>query len=205
MNTFIIVALLVEVSLMGAPKSRQQDKPTRATASLTGDEIAIYRLVLHEYTADDKNAAAALNLSNTTFPLDPSDSMSGIADGGCLKDIRLDNIDAASHSFHDLSAEVLADKRVRLVDPKAQTKVVRANDPEKTMREGKSVDAAVKDAFGTALFSVSEIAFDKEHRYAVVSYRFWCGSLCGNGATWVFQKVGGEWKKTDRNCGGWIS
>ncbi len=38
----------------------------------------------------------------------------------------------------------------------------------------------------------------------VVSYRFWCGSLCGNGATWVFEKVGKQWKKTD-SCGDWIS
>ena len=205
MKTFIIVALLVEVSLVGTPQSRQREKPTRATAPLTRDEIEIYRLVLREYTADDKNAATTLNLSNTTFPLDSSSSMSGMSDDGCLKDIHLDNIAAASRSFHNLPAEVLADKRVRLVDPKAQTKVVRANDPDKTMREGKSVDTAVEDAFRTALFSVSEIAFDKDHRYAVVSYRFWCGSLCGNGSTWVFQKFGSEWKKTDRNCGGWIS
>jgi hypothetical protein len=99
----------------------------------------------------------------------------------------------------------LPNNAARLVDPKKQTKIVHDNDPDKTMREGKSVDSAVKAAFGTGLFSLSEIAFDKARTHAVVSYTFWCGSLCGNGATWVFEKVGNEWKQTDRNCGGRIS
>jgi hypothetical protein len=33
-------------------------------------------------------------------------------------------------------------------------------------------------------------AFDKEHRFGVVS--LWCGSLCRNGSTVVFEKVNGE-------------
>jgi len=55
------------------------------------------------------------------------------------------------------------------------------------------------------LFSVSEIAFDQQHNHAAVSYSFWCGSLCGNGATVIFEKIDGQWKKTNRNCGGWVS
>jgi hypothetical protein len=75
----------------------------------------------------------------------------------------------------------------------------------KTMRKGKSVEKAVKEAFANGLFSMSEIAFDKSHRHAVVAYRFWCGALCGNGRTLVFEKAGNEWKNTERKCGGWIS
>jgi hypothetical protein len=40
------------------------------------------------------------------------------------------------------------------------------------MRDGKSVDSAVNGAFATALFSLSEIGFDKERSHAVVSYHF---------------------------------
>jgi hypothetical protein len=36
--------------------------------------------------------------------------------------------------------------------------------------------------------SLKEIAFDKDRHYAVVSYSFWCGSLCGHGKTMVFEK-----------------
>jgi hypothetical protein len=94
---------------------------------------------------------------------------------------------------------------MQLVDAKRHAKIVHKNDPDRTMRNGKSVESAVESAFSTGLFSLSEIAFDNGHRHAAVSYRFWCGSLCGQGATLVFEKVGDEWKKTDRNCGGWIS
>jgi len=92
-----------------------------------------------------------------------------------------------------------------LVDPDAQGEVVRANDPGKTVGEGKAVNEAVRNAESSGLFSLSEIAFDREHRYAVVSYRYWCGALCGDGAAFVFQKIASEWKNTNRNCGGWIS
>jgi len=92
-----------------------------------------------------------------------------------------------------------------LVDPKQHAKVVHSNDPSNTIPRGKSVGDAVRDAFATGLFSMSEIAFDKEHRFAAVSYRFWCGSLCGNGSTIVFETVDGEWKDAIPNCGVWIS
>jgi hypothetical protein len=92
-----------------------------------------------------------------------------------------------------------------LVDPKKQGKIVHSNDPSNTIRKGKSVENAVNDAFATALFSMSEIAFDKEHHFGVVSYFFRCGSLCGNGSTIVFEKVDGVWKNANRNCGGWVS
>lgn len=73
------------------------------------------------------------------------------------------------------------------------------------MRKGVSVDAAVNNAFKNGLFELSEIAFDKAHRRAIVSYSFVCGSLCGNGGVWLFEKVDGVWKKSENVCGGWIS
>ena len=89
-----------------------------------------------------------------------------------------------------------------LVDPK---KYARSNDPSNTIPKGKCVEDAVKDAFASGLFSMSEIAFDKGHHYGVVSYAFWCGVMCGNGSTIVFEKVNGEWKNANRGCGGWVS
>jgi hypothetical protein len=63
----------------------------------------------------------------------------------------------------------------------------------------------VEEAFANGLFTLSEIAFDTESNRALVSYSFICGSLCGSGNTWVFEKIGGEWKRVDRSCGGWVS
>ena len=131
--------------------------------------------------------------------------MLGLADGEYLKRIPLENFAGLAHSFHDLTPEVLPAKNIKLVDPKQQSQIVRDNDPDKTIRDGTSVHTAVQGAFATAQFSMSEIGFDMERSHAGVSHQFWCGSLCGNGATFVFQRVDGEWKKTSRNCGGWIS
>jgi hypothetical protein len=94
---------------------------------------------------------------------------------------------------------------MKLVDPRVQSGIVRSNDPSNTIRDGKPVKDAVEAAFASGLFSMSEIAFDKEHHFAVVRYSFWCGSLCGHGSTLVFEKVNGEWRNANRLCGGWIS
>jgi hypothetical protein len=190
--------------LAGLPAGAGSDgeKPVKNTAPLSTDEIAIYRAVLRQYESGD---SGSLNVSARTYPLDPDSQLNRLADNECLKGIRLENLAELAHSFHDLTPEVLPAKNMKLVDPKQQGKIVSSNDPDKTIGDGKSVDDAVKGAFNTALFSMSEIAFDREHLNAAVSYRFWCGLLCGNGATLVFQKVGDRWKKANRHCGGWVS
>ena len=173
-----------------------KEKISKNAIPLDTDQIEIYKAVLLRHASDD---AAPLNVSKTTYPLSISPTEE------CLKGITLSNLDDVSHSFHDLTADVLPGKNARLVDSGKQGRIVRGNDPDKTIRKGKSADVAVKEAFATALFSMSEIAFDKEHRHAVVSYRFWCGSLCGKGTTVVFEKVGGEWKTTASTCSVWVS
>ncbi len=195
-------ALVLALAVLSAEAGPDRDKPIKNTAPLSADEIAIYRAVLRQYASSD---SGSLNVSTRTYPLDAASPMTGPADSECLNGIQLENLTGLAHSFHDLTPEVLPAKNIKLVDPKQQSKIVRHNDPSKTIRNGQSVDTAVKDAFATALFSMSEIGFDKERSHAVVSYDFWCGSLCGNGATLVFEKVDGKWKKTSRNCGGWVS
>jgi hypothetical protein len=195
------VAIILGLGLLH-PAGSQAQKATKSTEKLTPDEVAIYRAVLQQYAPDKSGAPGTLNVSATTYPLDPN---SPFSDGGCLKRLQPDNLATASRSFHELSQNIFPNDVARLVDPKKQTRIVHDNDPDKTIRKGRSVDMAVKEAFGTALFSLSEIGFDKERTHAIVSYRFWCGSLCGNGATLIFEKVGGEWKKTGTSCGDWIS
>jgi hypothetical protein len=104
-----------------------------------------------------------------------------------------------------LRRNVLPGVKLRLVDANRQLRTVRDNDPGNWMARDKSVRRAVNDAFATGLFSLSEIAFDKHHQWALVTYAFVCGSLCGSGGTWLFENVAGEWKLTERLCGGWIS
>lgn len=201
MKSSLLSAFFMAVMLC-TPTSATNDKLVRATSPLSADEVSIYNAVLRHYSGDKDTA---LNVAQTTYPLDPGSPMNGLQRGECLKDIHLENIGVLSHSFHELPPDVLPGKKMRLVDPRKQATIVGSNDPSNTIRKGKPVEDAVENAFSTALFSMSEIAFDKDRRFAVVSYRFWCGSLCGNGSTLVFEKVKGEWRNANRNCGGWIS
>jgi hypothetical protein len=196
-SAYVFVVAIISISL-----SFGDDKPTKSTKPLTPDEIGIYKVVLAHYSSKE---AGMLNVSIRTFPLDPESDRNGRSKGGCLQDMELENLTSASRTFHELTPDVLSGKNMKLVDPKKHAQVVRSNDPDKTMRHGKSVESAVASAFATGLFSMSEIAFDKERRHAVVSYIFWCGFLCGNGSTLVFEKTGQEWRRTNRDCGGWIS
>jgi hypothetical protein len=202
MRSRLFGALIVALAASSSLRGYGSDKPIKNTTPLSADEVAIYRAVLQQYIS---RGSGSLNVAATTYPLDPTSGMNHLSDSECLQGIQLENLAGVSRSFHDLTPEVLPAKNMKLVNPTQQGKTVRANDPDKTIRGGKSVDSAVSQAFATAMFSMSEIAFDKEHRNAVVAYRFWCGSLCGNGATLVLEKVGGQWKVTNRNCGGWVS
>ena len=165
---------------------------------LSVDEIAVYTAVLHQWNSD----AHTLNVTNRTFPLNAVSSDSSCE---CLRNLDVQNLASASRSFHYLTRKAFPERNIRLVDAGKQHTIIQTNDPHNGMTEGKSVEKAVNDAFGSGLFSLSEIAFDRDHRHAVVSYGFVCGSLCGSGGTWLLEKVDGRWKRTDRVCGGWVS
>ena len=62
----------------------------------------------------------------------------------------------------------------------------------------------MRNGFAHGLVTLSEINFDKEHKHAIVSFSFFCGSLCGNGGTAVLEKVDGAWQRKS-NCHNWIS
>lgn len=202
MKSALLAPLIVAVVLAQPLTCAARKKPVKSPTPLSADELAIYTAVLREYSHGQDTS---LNVSRNTYPLDPASPMNGLQQSGCLDGIQLENLQAASSSFHRLPPEVLPDKSMKLVDPGKQTKIVHTKDPSRTIREGKQVNDAVQDAFFAALFSMSEIAFDKEHRFAVVAYTFWCGSLCGNGSTLVFEKVNGRWRNAKRGCAGWVS
>ncbi|HET9791633.1 MAG TPA: hypothetical protein VFR08_10055 [Candidatus Angelobacter sp.] len=201
MKRIFQLMFVLEIVLGGMSAGTMNKKPVKVAAPLSADEVAIYKAVLRAYS-DKKDIV--LNVSQTTYPLDPDFPMEGLREE-CVKDIHLENLMVVSRSFHQLTPDVLPGKPMKLVDPGKQAKIVHSNDPSKTIDKGKPVKDAVETAFSTGLFSMSEIAFDKERQFAVVSYRFWCGSLCGQGTTIVFKKIKGEWRNSNRNCGGWIS
>lgn len=198
-----LVSLVISALLLSYAVARSKShKPLKATTPLSADEIAIYKAVLRDYSGDkDVN----LNVAATTYPLDANASTTGFEQPECLKGVPLESLSTVSSSYHELPPEVLPSKAMKIVDPKAQGRIVHSNDPDNTIRKGKPVKDAVAAAFSTGLFSMSEIAFDKQHHFAAVRYSFWCGALCGHGRTLVFENVNGDWRNANRNCGGWIS
>lgn len=176
--------------------------PVKNTLPLTRDEIAIYKAVIQEWTSGHPTP---LNVSARTSPMRATTDSTALVECACKAEIQPESVLSAAHSYHQLTQDALRVGGVRFVDPNQQAKIVRSNDPDNAIKRGKSTNAAVEGAFSSGLFTLSEIAFDTEHKHALVSYSFMCGSLCGSGNTWFFEKVGGEWRKVNLSCGGWIS
>jgi hypothetical protein len=182
-------------------------KPKISDVLLTPEQIAVYRAVLKDYL---KGSEGALNVANRTELFDQTGPMS---DKACISGIRLETTNAHSLTVHRLDPSVALDSGIVLVDPDKQQEAIKGNDPQELVKKvvddqeavtDKQIDESVKHAFQTGLFTLSEIVFDKEHRRAIVTYSFVCGSLCGNGNTLVLNRTGRAWRVT-KTCGGWVS
>jgi hypothetical protein len=171
-------------------------KPSPAKTPLSPEQIAIYRVFFDCYAGRNPDAA---NLAAQTVPLDPS------AENSCMKGIALQNLAEAGQTSHRLEPQITEGTKLRLSDAKQPLAKVKSTDPGHTIRKGKPVDDAARDAFAAGLLSISEIAFDENHRHAFMSYGFYCGDLCGPGGNLVFERFGESWKLNNAVCGGWIS
>jgi hypothetical protein len=189
-------------------RAAPQDDTPKAKVSadhLTDEQVAVYRAVLDNYSNGSK---AALNVADTTDTLDLSE------DKDCLKGIDLEPSKTSTLAVHRLDNRVTnMKKNIVLVDAEPQQKKIEENDPQKLVTRAidggetvteKQLNDSINQAFGTGLFTFSEIAFDRRHQHAVLAYSFVCGGLCGHGNTIVLRKVGGKWKQS-KTCRSWIS
>jgi hypothetical protein len=145
---------------------------------------------------------STFNLSIQTRTLESSGPL---GDEDCAKGLDLEPAQpAVIHLFRAQDLLQLGSTKIVLVDPERQRKQVRENDPGRTIKEGRSVADAVNNGFAHGLVTLSEIRFTKDHKLAIVSYGFFCGSLCGNGGTVVLEKTDAGWRRKTR-CGEWIS
>jgi hypothetical protein len=201
-----VVMVSLAMSIAGATQENAP-KPKLSKDLLTAEQIAVYRAVLQDYT---KGSDGALNIANETEPLDQHKSS---FDKSCVKGIEMEIAENSAPTVHRVDASVTLGKRFVLVDPDQQGKKIEENDPQKLMKRAiddgekvtdKQLQDSLKDAFASGLFTFTEIAFDKQHRNAVVAYSFVCGGLCGHGNTLVLKKVGQEWR-VKKQCGGWVS
>jgi len=184
-------------------------KPEVSKTPLSPEQIFVYRAVLADYVKNDP--APSLNIAKRTEPF---------GSGGFLDD----NDDKCIAHFkrqrptklltvHQLSGKVPLSPKMILVDPDRQSALVKQNDPQQLIHRvidghdalsDKELGESVTRAFATGLFTFSEVVFDKRHKYALVQYSFWCGSLCGSGELLVLKNRNGKWF-VNKRCGGWVS
>jgi hypothetical protein len=122
------------------------------------------------------------------------------------------HVPARSKCFHHWLRSTRMSERCPTGEPLFRVKFIPRVTPRRVAIQSDEVGCPKRQArivhsvaFSSGLFSMSEIAFDKEHHFAAVRYSFWCGPLCGHGRTLVFENVNGEWRNANRNCGYWIS
>jgi hypothetical protein len=189
----------VAVVFSGAQQTRDA-KPKVSEKPLTAEQLSVYKVVLGDWMAQEM---PAMNLAIQTVPLEATGPE---GDGDCAKGLDLEPASVAVvHRFRQQDLVQLGrDRTFTLVDPDRQRKDVENNDPEKTIRNGSSIDDAVRNGFAHGLATLSEIQFDKKHQIAIVSYGFYCGGLCGNGGTVVLEKKDSAWQRRGR-CHDWIS
>lgn len=180
--------------------------PTVSTDPMTDEQAAI-RAVLQDYLKDSKDS---INLANRTEVIEGAWTS---FDGACPKDHEHEDAQTSAGIVHRFSQATVLDKRVVIVDPDEQQKKIDKGDPQILVKRAiddhvmpfdTELDDSIKQAFKNGVFTRSEIIFDKNHRRALVSYSFVCGSLCGNGNTLILRKVAGNWK-VSKTCSSWVS
>jgi hypothetical protein len=183
----------------------QSQTPTpragRRAVSLTKDQRDLYVALLDQYVSTFKRFAGAnpefINLVDTTVPLDLADDLK--EDKGCFSGITFDNLKGARKETHKLDTIFESWRESKLVDDAQQAAIRQA------ITQGMSATTVGQLTLQANLLQVSEIAFDKDHRFAAIRYTFSCGALCGKGGVVIFETFADGWRNANRPCAGWIS
>ncbi|HEX5235529.1 MAG TPA: hypothetical protein VFW25_09380 [Silvibacterium sp.] len=187
-NSLVMVCFVLLSSLV---LGQTPSESASSKLPLSTDQIAIYRAFLSDYNT---GLDAPINLSDVTeeFKPDRQDLQ------GCLKGFAPPSTPALLHHFSNEFSDL---RNIRLIDA-AHHKI---SDPGDAIRKGDSVEHAVKAGFEAGVLRISEISFDPTHHLAALTYSFHCGSLCGNGATVVYELRDGKWARSQKSCTFWQS
>jgi hypothetical protein len=191
MKTKLLLQLLL-VSCIACPiLAENPPKPQVSPNPVDADSLAIYRDFLKSY---DNGSGSSLNISELTAPFQPEESDRK----GCLSEFP--SSEFGSTTVHRFAADTFPPPN-KLVDPQKH----KIYDPGSAIRGGQPVDDAVERGFAAGLFTFSEVAFNPPHTHAALSFSFHCGMLCGHGATLIYEKQNGVWKRTVSRCSQWVS
>jgi hypothetical protein len=152
--------------------------------SLTSDQLQVYGDFIESF----RKVKVAM-LSNRTFPLDVSKLEK---DAVCLHGIELERTEASKKASHPVPHDLLKNSNpIRLVDADEEAAVLKQRDHSPAKNSS-------ADDGSLGVLALSEIVFDKSHRFAVMKYVILCGTHCNSGAIMVLEKVEGHWVGTTR-------
>jgi hypothetical protein len=185
MRMLVVLALSV---FQGAVLVSAQQGPQISSSPFTPEQTAVYQAFLAFYSREESQSW--LNVAETTYALQPDDGDYS----GCMKGFpRV----PPTKVIHRLTEDFGKKNHLHVVDPK----IHKIHDPQDGMRNGQSVEAAVRAGVDTGLLTLSEIIFDDNHKRAAFRYDFICGSLCGHSETVVYERRRGVWKPSKNSCG----
>ncbi len=190
-----LVALVTLVACGWSFASAQPQSAKPESAPLSAEAAQIYGTFLDSYVGKGQRR---VNLIETTSVFHVSDSEKPTP---CIKHFEPESIDEKSQTIHMFDAALINGRPIQLVDPET-TKIA---DPEDAMKKGASVDDALKAGFAAGQLRLSEIVFNKAHTFAIFSYAFHCGRLCGSGGNVLFERRKKVWIRSEEGCGTWIS
>ncbi len=176
----------VALSILSGAQA-DEPKPSISDDRLTADQVAIYRTALADFRP---GRGRTPQIANTTVPLRmvslgrPHSTFVSCVDG-----IGTPSAQDQHQLVHRLDSSLVAGTDLPLVDSSEVPQMRRGPPDPKAPHLG--------------LLTLSEIAFDRDHLRAIVSYDFNCGGLCGGGKMLALTKSGEEWK-ISKICVSWM-
>lgn len=177
---------------MAACSPAVSDPPNIAGTSINQDELDVYDAVLSSWLKGARMpqmVAEQLNKAPTLSDAQKKSCATGLS-----------FVAPADDRPVTLAGVQFRKSGIKLVDA-AQWK---PHDPGDAIRNGRRVDAAVKEGFAHSLMRFSRVSFTPDRRDAVVEFGMTCGGLCGSGSTVHLRKQGSGWSIVAR-CSDWIS
>ena len=188
---FAIGLILVPTAACGQPASGQSSV---ARSPESADEVAIYETVLG-YWLGKKQEHQLVNEQLKAPPSKDDDEFKECANG-----LDFGAASRATQHMKALAGVQFQRRGIELIDGSKWT----PTDPEIGISQGKTIKAAVTEAFAKSLVSLSQIPFSNDGSDALVKVQLVCGGLCGSGATLHLHKSATQWVVVNR-CGEWVS
>jgi hypothetical protein len=165
-------------------------KPVLSRSPFSEEQLSVYRGLL-----DALSVLHSKNLSTVSIPFD----FKGFPETRpCLSGIELENISEARRTTHTFGPEITKGLDLKLVDRHEQIKLLKQRDASPNVQKEKLATESKQTGSELNFLVLSEIAFDKNHQFAVVKYLLMCGEHCASGVTLVMEKVDGKWTESSR-------